>query len=349
MSRRLDPVLPRLVESFFREHLDRVRGASRHTILAYRDTLRLYFTFVAATKGCDVSALRVDDLTVEGVSAFLAHLEAKRGNSPNTRNCRLAAIRGLFRHLVRNDPTRAAQYHRVLSLPSKRTRIRIASYLEPEEVRIVLDQPDRRTALGQRDHALLLFLYDTGARVSEALDVRGRNIERVKPPQVRLCGKGRRERLCPLWGETLRALERLPTMQSRVPEQPLFFNRRGERLTRDGVAHLLRKYVRRAACDVPTLQRRRVTPHVLRHSCAVALLQAGVDVSVIRDYLGHASVATTSRYITINLRMKREVLETFWRRAGLARTRTSPWSPKLRPSSSGTPGTGRPGSSRRRR
>lgn len=328
MSRRLDQALPRLVESYFREHLASVRGASRHTVLAYRDTLRLFFTFLAVTKGCDESTLEVNDLTVEAVSAFLAHLEAKRGNSPTTRNCRLAAIRGLFRHLVRNDPMRAAQYHRVLSLPSKRARIRIATYLEPEEVRVILDQPDRRTALGQRDHALLLFMYNSGARVSEALDVRARDLERVKPPQVRLRGKGRRERLCPLWIETVRALERLPTMRSGASEQHLFLNRRSERLTRDGVAHLLRKYVRLATNAVPTLLRRRVTPHVLRHSCAVALLQAGVDISVIRDYLGHASVATTSRYVTTNLQMKRRALESFWRRAGLASARRSSWSPK---------------------
>jgi site-specific recombinase XerD len=328
MSRHLDPVLPRVLESYFREHLDRVRGASRHTVLAYRDALRLFFTFVAARKGCDVSALQVDDLTVDAVCAFLEHLDAKRGNSPTTLNCRLTAIRGLVRHLVRNDPSRAAQYQRVLSLPSRRPRIRGAAYLEPEEVRVVLAQPDGGTVLGQRDHALLLFLYNTGARVSEALDVRVRDIERVKPPQVRLRGKGRRERISPLWGETIRALDRLPTMRASVPDQPLFLNRRGERLTRDGVAHLLSKYVRQAARDVPTLQRRRVTPHVMRHSCAVALLQAGVDLSVIRDYLGHASVATTSRYITTNLQMKREVLETFWRRAGLSPTRTSAWRPK---------------------
>lgn len=328
MSRRLDPALARLVESYFREHLDRTRGVSRHTVLAYRDTLRLFFTFCAATTGRDVSALRVDDMTVDTVSAFLTHLGAQRGNSPVTQNCRLAAIRGLVRHLVRNDPSRAAQYQRVLSLPSKRTRVRLATYLEPEEVRRVLAQPDGRTLLGQRDHALLLFLYNTGARVSEALDVRVRDVERVKPPQVRLRGKGRRERLCPLWGETIRALDRLPTMQSKSPEQLVFLNRLGEYLTRDGVAHLLRRYVRQAAADLPILQRRKVTPHVLRHSCAVALLQAGVDISVIRDYLGHASVATTNRYITTNLRMKREALEAFWRRSGLAPTRISPWRPK---------------------
>ncbi len=327
MSRRLDPLLPRLVESYFREHLDRVRGASRHTLLAYRDTLRLFFTFLAESKGIAASALGVRDVTADAVAAFLTHLEAKRGNTPTTRNCRLAAVRGFVHHLLRNDPTRAGQYHRILALPSKRTRAHVATYLEPEEVRLVLARPDRRTALGLRDHALLLFLYNTGARVSEALGVRVRDIERIRPPQVRILGKGRRERLCPLWAETIRTLDRLPSMRSGAPDQPIFVNRHGQPLTRDGVAHLLSKYVKQAAREVPTLQRRRVTPHILRHSCAVALLQAGVDVSVIRDYLGHSSVATTSRYISTNLAMKRDVLETFWRRSGLAPTRTAPWRP----------------------
>ena len=327
MSRRTEPLLARLVEAFFREYLDRVRGASRHTVLAYRDTLRLFFRFLARQKRCDVTALTVDDLDVPAVSAFLADLESTRGNSAVTRNCRLAALRSLLRHLARSDPSRAAQYHRILSLPAKKTRIRLATYLEPDEMRHVLAQPDQRSWLGQRDHALLLLLYNTGARVSEALEVRVRDVERSAAPQVRLHGKGRRERLCPLWRDTLRALDRLPSMRTGAPEQILFVNRRAERLTRDGVAYLLRKYVMQAARALPTLKRRRVTPHVLRHSCAVALLQAGIDLSVIRDYLGHASVATTSRYVTTNLQMKRDVLETFWRHAGLAPSRPAPWRP----------------------
>lgn len=328
MSRQSDNLLPHLVESFFNEHLRRVRGASRHTVIAYRDALRLLFSFVADMTRASVAELRLEDLDVEAISAFLDHLEAGRGNAPSTRNCRLAAVRSFFRHLVRNDPTHAEQYHRVLSLPSKRARIPLASYLEPEEMRLLLEKPDRRSARGFRHHALLLFLYNTGARVSEALDVRVRDIERAGPPQVRLRGKGGKDRLCPLWRETLRALAQLPAMRHGPPDQPIFLNDRGERLTRDGVAYILDKYTAQAARDAPGLTQRRVTPHVLRHSCAVALLQAGVDLSVIRDYLGHASITTTSRYISANLQMKREVLETFWRRSGLSPSRPSAWRPK---------------------
>jgi site-specific recombinase XerD len=328
MSRQSSNALPRLVESFFREYLERARGASRHTVLAYQDALRLFFSFLADAKRCSVDQLRPDDLQVEAIMAFLTHLEVQRGNTPATRNCRLAAIRGFFRHLARNDPTRAEQYHRVLSLPSKKARSRPASYLEPEEVQPILEKPDLETVGGRRDHALLLFLYNTGARVGEALDVRVRDIEGVGPPHVRLRGKGRKERFCPLWPATLKALRQLPTMNSGLPDQSIFLNACGERLSRDGVAYILRKYTTLAARDVPSLRRRRITPHVLRHSCAVALLQAAVDVSVIRDYLGHASVATTSRYISTNLQMKRAVLESFWRRSGLSPTRPRPWKPK---------------------
>lgn len=328
MSRRADNALPRLVESFFRDYLDRVRGASRHTRLAYRDALGLLFRFVADTTKRPVAELRPEDLTVDSVTAFLNHLETRRGNARATRNCRLAAIRSFVRHLVRHDPTRVEQYHRILSLPSKKARSRPAAYLEPEEVRGLLDQPDRHAPGGRRDHALLLLLYNTGARVSEALDVRVRDIEPIGAPHVRLRGKGGKERFCPLWRQTLTALRQLPAWHGATPDAPLFTNARGAPLTRDGAAHLLRKYTVLAARRTPSLRRRRVTPHMLRHSCAVALLQAGVDVSVIREYLGHATVATTSRYLSTNLEMKRTVLERFWRRSGLSPTRPRPWRPQ---------------------
>lgn len=328
MTRRQTNRLPQLVESFFCDHLQCVRGASPHTVRAYRDALRLLFLYLADIKGGSVADLQLSDLNVDAVAMFLAQLESRRGNKATTRNCRLAAIRCFFKHLIRHDPTNAEQYHRVLSLPSKKIKTPIASYLEPEDVRLILEKPDRRTPLGLRNYALLLFLYNTGARVSEALAIRVEDLDLVKPHQVRLHGKGGKDRMCPLWVETASALQRLATVRQAHPGDLVFLNFRGEPLTRDGVAYILRKYAAKVAQDVPMLHKRRITPHVLRHSCAVALLQAGIDITVIRDYLGHASINTTSRYVTTNLKIKREMLEAFWRRAGISPARATPWNPK---------------------
>ncbi len=245
-----------------------------------------------------------------------------------TRNCRLAAIHGLIKHLLRHDPVHAEQYQRVLTLPLKRSRPRLASYLEPEQIRVILSQPNRRTASGVRDYALLLLLYNTGARVSEALAIRWTDLELAPPRQVRLHGKGRKERICPLWRETTDGLKRLATSGTLPAANAIVFrNVRGEPLTRDGVAYILRKHALAVARTLPELRGKKISPRVLRHSCAVALLQAGVDVTVIRDYLGHASIATTNRYLTSNLQMKRDVLEVFWKRAGLTSSRPRPWQP----------------------
>lgn len=317
---------PALVESFFRDYLQRVCSASPHTIRAYRDTLKLYFSFLA--RGGSIDRLRLEDLSVERVPESLRHLEETRHNGRATRNCRLAALRSFVAHLLRSDPTRAQQYHRVLELPCKKHKPSCARYLEPKEVRAILAQPNRRTPMGRRDHAILLFLYNTGARIGEALAVRAADLRLDPPWQVRLHGKGGKDRICPLWKETAAALE------ERCPDPPdgstLFRSARGQPLTRDGVAYLLDKHARAAAVDLPSLRQRRVTPHVLRHSCAVALLQAGMDVVVIRDYLGHASIATTNRYIATNLQMKRRALEAFWERSGLSNTKSAGWRPKPR-------------------
>ena len=319
--------LPALVASFFRDYLVNVRGASTHTIRAYRDTLRLWLLYLSDTQKRSVAELCLGDLQADGVMAFLVYLESQRANSAATRNCRLAALRAFFKHLIRQDPTRAEQYYPILSLPAKKAKPPPAAYLEPEDVRLILAKPDRRTLCGRRDHALLLFLYNTGARVSEALAVRACDIN-FATAQVRLHGKGRKDRFCPLWRETLTALRYLPAVANAKLGNPLFISQRGEPLSRDGVAYILRKYVKLAAREAPALGRRRIAPHVLRHRCAVALLQAGVDVTVIRDYLGHASVATTSRYITTNLAIRREALEAFWSRAGIPPARSTPWEPK---------------------
>jgi site-specific recombinase XerD len=327
MTRTKTHQLLSLVQSFFRDHLERMCGVSPHTIRAYRDGLRLFFAFVAARTGRDVARLQLTDLDAETVKAFLVHLESQRGNKAVSRNYRLAAIRSFFKHLVRNDPTNGNQYARVLAVPSKKTYPPIAQYLEPEDMRAILKQPDRRTPQGVRDHALLTFLYNTGARVSEVLAVRLGDLSLRYPRQVVLHGKGKKERICPLWKETVTSLQALATVREGQRGDLIFRNRRGEPITRNGVAYLLRKYKALAARTVPSLQRRRIAPHVARHSAAVAMLQGGVDVTGIRDVLGHASVATTNRYITTNLQMKRDALEAFWRRAGISPKRSSPWKP----------------------
>lgn len=316
------------VERFFRDYLGRVRGASTHTVRAYGDALRLFFVFIASRAEKPIASLHLDDIRADAVLAFLDYVESKRGNSAGTRNCRLAAIRSFVDHLLRHDVTRAEQYGRILAIPAKRARQRSVSYLEPDEARAVIAQIRRTDAMATRDRALLLLLYNTGARVAEALAVCPRDLQLHGAQAVRLHGKGNKERVCPLWSETAMALRSL--LADHAADEPVFRSARGAPLTRDGVAYVIAKYVRRAADSTPALRKRRVTPHVLRHSCAVALLQAGVDVTVIRDYLGHVSIATTSRYLATNLQMKRGVLAAFWKRAGLGH-KSDRWraSPKL--------------------
>lgn len=316
------------VEAYFTEYLPRQRGASVHTIRAYRDALTLLFRFVADQRGRGVASLQLSDFDADAVTRFLDHIELERSNSPATRNCRRAAIRGFFRHLLRNDLAHSNQYMRVLAIPAKKARQRPATYLEAEDARLIISMPDRRTDDGWRDYTLLLFLYNCGARVGEVTGLRWDDLQLVAPRQVRLRGKGKKERLLPLWPETANALHRLRGMTRSADHQCVFANRSGQPMTRDGIAYVLAKHTAAAAQANPALQRKHITPHVLRHSCAVALLQSGIDVTVIRDYLGHASVATTGRYITTNLQMKRDAMLAFWKKAGIEPVRTKAWKPK---------------------
>ena len=329
MRRRSDDLLGH-VERFFRDYLRRVRGASDHTVRSYGDALRLFFVFLARHTETSVASLRLEDIRADAVLAFLDHVESVRGNTAVTRNCRLAAIRSFVDHLLRHDMTRAEQYGRILAIPAKRARQRLVSYLEPAEVRAIVAQVHPTTLIGARDRALLLLLYNTGARVAETLAVCPRDLQLQGSRHVRLRGKGNKERLCPIWPATATALRSL-VGASTPRDEPIFRNAQGAPLTRDGVAYIIAKHVRCAAASTTSLRRRHVTPHVLRHSCAVALLQAGVDIAVIRDYLGHASIATTSRYLATNLQMKRDVLGAFWKRAGLDAKPDRSWraSPKL--------------------
>jgi integrase/recombinase XerD len=328
MSRSQSPGLFAHVQSYFTEYLPRQRGASAHTIRAYRDALTLLFKFVSEQNRRSVASLQLADLDANVVTRFLDHIEAERSNSAATRNCRRAAIRGFFKHLLRNDLTHSQQYIRVLAIPSKKARQQPSTYLEAEDARLIINMPNKRTSDGWRDYTLLLFLYSCGARVSEAAGLRWNDLQLAAPRQVRLRGKGKKERLLPLWPETANALHRLRGMSRSDDGQCVFVNRHGQPLTRDGIAYILSKHATVAAHQNPTLLQKHITPHVLRHSCAVALLQSGTDVTVIRDYLGHTSVATTGRYITINLQMKREAMQAFWKKAGLNPVNAKPWKPK---------------------
>jgi site-specific recombinase XerD len=202
MSRAKPESLFTLTQSFFHNYLQGTRGASAHTLRAYRDALKLFFLFLADRKHKAVADLSLEDVQAETVLAFLDHIEAKRSNSAVTRNCRLAAVRSFVQHLLRQDVTRAGQYSRILAIRTKRATRRTVNYLEPEEARAVIAAIDLHSPCGNRDHALLLFLYNTGARVSEALSLRACDLRLDRPRQVRLLGKGRKERICPLWPET---------------------------------------------------------------------------------------------------------------------------------------------------
>jgi site-specific recombinase XerD len=249
------------------------------------------------------------DLTASEVSAFLQYTEKERGDTIGTRNCRLSALRSFFSFVAGREPTAIAQCTEILRIPTKKAPIHAPSYLEPEEVKAILAQPDRSTMEGQRDHALLSFLYNTGARVQEALDVCPKAIRFESAASVRLYGKGRKERLCPLWPETVSLLRSLLRRQPRADDEPIFANRYGAPLGASGVRFKLAEYAKAAAKTAPSLASKRVTPHSFRHATAVHLVAAGVDITVIRSWLGHVSLDTTNHYAQANLETKRKALE----------------------------------------
>lgn len=317
------PPLPNLLHAFFHGWLVEQRNASHHTVISYRDTWRLFLRYVAATRRRPVAKLRLQDLTASDVLAFLKDCEEQRNVSVATRNCRLAALHGFFAFLMDREPLAAGQCAEVLRIPSKRAHRRELCYLEEHEVAAILEQPDRSTLEGQRDHALLAFLYNTGARIQEALNLCPNSLRLESPAQARLIGKGRKERTCPLWPETTALLRALLQRIPRQPDQRIFVNRYGEPLGAAGVRFKLKQYIQHARKKVPSLIAKRVSPHTFRHTAAVHLVSAGVDVTVIRSWLGHAHLDTTNHYARATIEMKRKALEKI---AGPARSaKVSRW------------------------
>jgi site-specific recombinase XerD len=304
----VDP-FPKWLHAFFYEWMVEQRNASVHTIRSYRDTWRIFLKFVAQQRQRSVAQLTWSDLTACGVSAFLQHTEQERHDSIGTRNCRLAALRSFFGYVAAREPTAIEQCSAILRIPTKKAPIPAPCYLEPSEVEAILAQPDRSTLEGKRDHVLLSFLYNTGARIQEALDVCPKTVRFDTPACVRLYGKGRKERICPLWPETVSLLKMLLQQRPRADNEPIFVNRYGIPLGASGVRFKLAQYVEAAAKSVPNLASKHVTPHSFRHATAVHLVAAGVDVTVIRSWLGHVSLDTTNHYAQANLETKRKALE----------------------------------------
>jgi integrase/recombinase XerD len=303
--------LARHLHTFFHEYLTTQRSVSPHTALAYRDALKLLLRFAAKRLGKDVDALALEDLGVETALAFLDHLERERGNSVATRNARLAALHVFYKHVAARDPASFELCQRVLGVPVKRAPRRAVHYLEREELDAILRRIDRSRPAGRRDYAMLAFAYQTGARVEETVSVRACDLDLDLLPQVRIWGKGRKERIVPLWPGTAALLRAWIEERGIDPRgtSPVFVNLRGRPLTRWGVRYLLGRYARAAATAVPTVASKRIHPHVLRHTTAVHMLDAGADPSAIRDLFGHSSAETTWRYTRVRMERKRKTIE----------------------------------------
>ncbi|PID38260.1 MAG: integrase [Proteobacteria bacterium] len=300
-----------LVTSFFASYLPGERGFSRHTIVSYRDTFRLLLAFVMERSGHPVTQITMDDISAAVVTAFLEHLEEARGNAVSTRNVRLAALRTFFAYAGQKEPSALALARNVALVPFKRGPTRRMEYLNAEEVKAILDGPDRETADGRREYLTLALLYDTGARAQEILSLRPSDFRLHRHALVTIRGKGNKERLVPL----LQATADLTTQHLAETGRPiddgtqLIRNRHGQPMTRSGLTYLVAKYRRLAAETTPSLERSGISPHTFRHTKAMHLLQAGVHPVTIKDILGHAHLETLSVYARADLDLKRRALE----------------------------------------
>ncbi len=297
-----------LLQRFFTEKLIQQRRASPHTIAAYRDTFRLLLAFTHSVTGTEPWQLRLDQLDAELIGAFLHHLETERGNSIRTRNARLAAVHSLFRYAAWQAPEHSAVIQRVLAVTGKRTNSTLIDYLTDPESNALLAAPDQNTWIGRRDHAMLLLALRTGLRVSELTQLTCGDIHFGAGAHVRCLGKGRKERCTPLAPATVAVLREWLSERGGQSGSPLFCTRRQHALSSDTVQARLAKYSALTANRCPSLTGRTITPHTLRHTTAMALLHAGVDIAVIALWLGHENIQTTQAYLHADLELKERAL-----------------------------------------
>lgn len=300
--------LGQIVRSFFEDYLQVQKGFRPTSIRSYRDTLRLFLCFVARDRGLRITQLALEDLTFERTQRFLHHLETDRHNHPRTRNQRLAALRTLFDYIAHRVPEMLSTGQQIALIPVKRAHLPEMHFLDRRETTELFQKLPTQGRLALRDRTLLLFLYNTGARVQEVAELRRSHLDLSASPRVQLHGKGDKWRTCPLWGETAKQLELLigqrPELKS--GDGPVFISCPGRSLTRFGIYKIVRRLCRHLDSGGP--QGRHVSPHLFRHTAAVHLLESGVEVNVIRGWLGHASLETTNRYAEITIRMKEAAL-----------------------------------------
>ena len=297
-----------LLQSFFTQHLQHNKRVSPQTVASYRDTLKLLLQFIQAQQGREPTTLCVTELEVTVILSFLDYLEEQRHNSARSRNARLAAIRTFFRWIALRDPQQVGLATRVLAIPQKRTDKKLVQALTRTEMDAILAAPDLTHWLGRRDHALLLTLYNSGARVSEIIALQRGQVQFGATTFLQLQGKGRKERTIPLWTKTSRALQAWFRELAEASPHIAFPSARGKPLSRDGVDYLLQQAVTRAAVECASLRARKLSPHTLRHTTAMHLLQAGVDITVIALWLGHESLETTHIYLEADLQTKERAL-----------------------------------------
>ena len=294
--------------AFLREHLPRERNASPHTCEAYATSFQLLVVFAARRLGTAPSALAVEQIDANLILAFLGHLEADRGNAARTRNARLAAINALFRFLEYRLPDCLDQARRIHAIPMKKTDEALVAHLGLGEIQALLDAPDPRTSSGTRDRAMLHIAFAAGLRVSELIGLRLDDVDQRNWATIHVMGKGRRERILPLWKETAAALKAWISIRMATAEAELFLNGVGRPMTRSGFAYILAKHAATAAKVHPSIVEKRVTPHVLRHSCAMHTLQATRDIRQVSLWLGHASLQSTEIYLRADPTEKLEAL-----------------------------------------
>lgn len=298
-----------LVQDFFLRRMVAQRGASARTVESYRDAFELLFGFIEQRTGKPAAVLQLADLDAPVVLDFLDHLEDSRGNSVRTRNARLAAIHSFMRYAALRDPASLPVTGRVLAIPTKRFDRPVLGYLSREQIAAILTAPDRSTWSGHRDAVMLATTYNTGARVSEITALRVRDVLLDRQTAVHLHGKGRKQRVIPLWKNTATGLRAWLGKIETSPETPVFPNRSGAPMSRSGVRDRLERAVTVAERDCPSLRGQHISPHTLRHSTAMHLLQAGTDLATIALWLGHSSPAVTHQYLEADLAAKEAVLQ----------------------------------------